>query len=290
MVTRATARRMEEEHRGKIATFEKMIQDLAWQVIAIFEKMIQDLAWQVIRAQERAFRGTMTLLFSKLQVEEAKETSWENLEASKPNREEDLNLTTGGRVMVRGEERLPTTDDRFTLPSPVGFWTKACLRSSTYHRRKHQGSPLEESWVLGASDPQESLRRIKPYGVNVIIMYGMKNYRREYDEYYEGYHHGAILMNLENPSKNLEERLGYNSIKTDPLMSSSVTFDPSCYGFGNLDETSLVELDTAGFAFEFDRNSLQHVCTITSTRGKRHTIESEGQRDDTILLMEFLWH
>ncbi|KAI5652908.1 hypothetical protein M9H77_30095 [Catharanthus roseus] len=30
-VTRAMARRIEEEHRGKIAKFEKMIQDLAWQ-------------------------------------------------------------------------------------------------------------------------------------------------------------------------------------------------------------------------------------------------------------------
>ncbi|KAI5681924.1 hypothetical protein M9H77_03152 [Catharanthus roseus] len=47
-VTKAMARRMEEEHRRKIA---------------IFEKMIQDLAWQVIGAQGGAFRRTKILLF-----------------------------------------------------------------------------------------------------------------------------------------------------------------------------------------------------------------------------------
>ncbi|KAI5672464.1 hypothetical protein M9H77_12828 [Catharanthus roseus] len=57
LVTGAIARGMKEEHRGKIA---------------IFTKMIQDLAWQVIGAQEEGFRGTKTLLFSKLQVEESK--------------------------------------------------------------------------------------------------------------------------------------------------------------------------------------------------------------------------
>ncbi|KAI5650209.1 hypothetical protein M9H77_36214 [Catharanthus roseus] len=63
----------------------------------------------------------------------------------------------------------------------------------------------------------------------------------------------------------------------DPLMSSSVMFDPSSYAFGNLDDTSLVELKIVGFAIRFDMNSLQHVYTITSMRGKRHTMEFEGQ-------------
>ncbi|KAI5648569.1 hypothetical protein M9H77_34574 [Catharanthus roseus] len=36
-VTGVMARRMEEEHQGKIAIFEKMIQDLAWQVIGAQE-------------------------------------------------------------------------------------------------------------------------------------------------------------------------------------------------------------------------------------------------------------
>ncbi|KAI5664552.1 hypothetical protein M9H77_23875 [Catharanthus roseus] len=48
----------------------------------------------------------------------------------------------------------------------------------------------------------------------------------------------------------------------DPLMSSSVIFDPSFYGFGNLDDTSLVELNIVGFALGIDRNFLQHACTI----------------------------
>ncbi|KAI5664512.1 hypothetical protein M9H77_23835 [Catharanthus roseus] len=81
-ITRAMAKRMEEKHRGKIA---------------IFEKMTQDLAWQVTEAQEGAFRGTKTLLLSKLQVEEAKETNLEDLEASKTKNEE-VNSTTSGRV------------------------------------------------------------------------------------------------------------------------------------------------------------------------------------------------
>ncbi|KAI5652524.1 hypothetical protein M9H77_29711 [Catharanthus roseus] len=81
-ILRDTTRIMEEEHQGKIA---------------IFEKMIQHIAWQVIGAQEGAFRGTKTLLFSKLQMEEAKEISWEDLEASKPNGEEDLNITGHGK-------------------------------------------------------------------------------------------------------------------------------------------------------------------------------------------------
>ncbi|KAI5668939.1 hypothetical protein M9H77_18792 [Catharanthus roseus] len=63
----------------------------------------------------------------------------------------------------------------------------------------------------------------------------------------------------------------------DPYMSSSVMFYPSYCGFGNLDETFLVELNFVGFEFGFDRNSLQHVCTITSLRGKRHTTEFKGQ-------------
>ncbi|KAI5667712.1 hypothetical protein M9H77_17565 [Catharanthus roseus] len=57
----------------------------------------------------------------------------------------------------------------------------------------------------------------------------------------------------------------------------SVVLDPSCYGFGNLDDTSLVELNIVGFAFEFDKNTPQHVCTITSIRGRRHTMELRGK-------------
>ncbi|KAI5663965.1 hypothetical protein M9H77_23288 [Catharanthus roseus] len=57
-------------------------------------------------------------------------------------------------------------------------------------------------------------------------------------------------------------------------------FSPSCYGFGNLDDTSLVEPNIAGFEHEFDRNSLQHVRIITLTRGRRHTMEFEDQGEN----------
>ncbi|KAI5682511.1 hypothetical protein M9H77_03739 [Catharanthus roseus] len=66
----------------------------------------------------------------------------------------------------------------------------------------------------------------------------------------------------------------------DPLMSSSVMFEPSCYGLSNLDGTSLVELNMLVFALEFDGNSLQLVCLITSTRRRRHTKEFEGEGED----------
>ncbi|KAI5650113.1 hypothetical protein M9H77_36118 [Catharanthus roseus] len=69
--------------------------------------MIQALAWQIIGAQEGAFRGTKTLLFYRLQVEEANETSLEDLEASHSNGEEDLKPTVHGRVMAREEKRQP---------------------------------------------------------------------------------------------------------------------------------------------------------------------------------------
>ncbi|KAI5654145.1 hypothetical protein M9H77_31332 [Catharanthus roseus] len=50
-VTRAMARRMEEEHRGKITRFKKMIQDLAWQVIGY---------------QEEDFKRSKTMLWSSV--------------------------------------------------------------------------------------------------------------------------------------------------------------------------------------------------------------------------------
>ncbi|KAI5653524.1 hypothetical protein M9H77_30711 [Catharanthus roseus] len=58
-------------------------------------------------------------------------------------------------------------------------------------------------------------------------------------------------------------------------LSISLSLNPSslCYE----DDISLVELNIVGFTLEFDRNSLQHVCTITSMRGRRHTMEFEGE-------------
>ncbi|KAI5667687.1 hypothetical protein M9H77_17540 [Catharanthus roseus] len=155
---------MEEEHRGKVA---------------IFEKIIQDLAWEMIGTQEGSLRGTKTLLFSKLQVEEAREISLEDLEASKP----------------KWRRRLEPYCRRYFL----------CV---------------ENRWGFLLILSQGNLFLLLPSMTNFL----------------------SSLFSLE-----------------DPLMSSSVMFDPSCYGFGNLDDSSLVELNIVGFAFEFDRNSLQHV-------------------------------
>ncbi|KAI5652907.1 hypothetical protein M9H77_30094 [Catharanthus roseus] len=58
-------------------------------------------------------------------------------------------------------------------------------------------------------------------------------------------------------------------------MSSSVVFDPSCYGFGNLYDTSLVELNIIDIAFEFEECS--PTCLHLNIRGRRHTMEFEGQ-------------
>ncbi|KAI5675987.1 hypothetical protein M9H77_06937 [Catharanthus roseus] len=44
---------------------------------------------------------------------------------------------------------------------------------------------------------------------------------------------------------------GNGSYRDEPMVERS-----------NLDDTSLVKLNIVGFTFEFDRNSLQHVCTI----------------------------
>ncbi|KAI5653741.1 hypothetical protein M9H77_30928 [Catharanthus roseus] len=65
-VTRVMARRMEEEHQGKIA---------------IFKEIIQDLGWQVIGVQQQDFRRSKTFLLSSVQAEESKEARLGNLEA-----------------------------------------------------------------------------------------------------------------------------------------------------------------------------------------------------------------
>ncbi|KAI5658097.1 hypothetical protein M9H77_26890 [Catharanthus roseus] len=64
-----------------------------------------------------------------------------------------------------------------------------------------------------------------------------------------------------------------------PLEDPSISqmFDPSCHGFGNLNDTSIVELNIVSFALEFDRDSLQHIYTITSMRERRHTMEFKGE-------------
>ncbi|KAI5677009.1 hypothetical protein M9H77_07959 [Catharanthus roseus] len=84
-VTRTIARRMEQEHQGKIAEFQKMTQDLAWQVIG---------------DQEEYFKRSKTILWSSVQVEESKEANLGRLKASKTKGEPFLHPTVTGRLRV----------------------------------------------------------------------------------------------------------------------------------------------------------------------------------------------
>ncbi|KAI5664570.1 hypothetical protein M9H77_23893 [Catharanthus roseus] len=67
-ITRAMARRMEEEQGGKIARFKKMNQDLAGQMIG---------------DQEEDFNRSKTVLWSSVQLGESKKANLGSLEASK---------------------------------------------------------------------------------------------------------------------------------------------------------------------------------------------------------------
>ncbi|KAI5682117.1 hypothetical protein M9H77_03345 [Catharanthus roseus] len=82
----------------------------------LFIRGKNDLAWQVIGAQEGEFRGTKALLFSRMQVEDAKGASSEGFRASTLNEVKDT----------------PIADSKSSLPSPAGFcsWRK----SLTYRR------------------------------------------------------------------------------------------------------------------------------------------------------------
>ncbi|KAI5653026.1 hypothetical protein M9H77_30213 [Catharanthus roseus] len=67
-------------------------------------------------------------------------------------------------------------------------------------------------------------------------------------------------------------------------LSISLYFNPSslCYEVSLEELKSLLDSCTFqynidGFTLEIVRNSLEHVCTITSTRGRRHSMEFEGQ-------------
>ncbi|KAI5673463.1 hypothetical protein M9H77_13827 [Catharanthus roseus] len=87
--------------------------------------------------------------------------------------------------------------------------------------------------------------------------------------------------------RGMEKELGH--ILEDLSISLSLNPSSLCYEVSLEELKSLlesytfqmitfpVELNIVGFVLEFDGNSLQHVCTITSTRGRRYTMEFEGQ-------------
>ncbi|KAI5653609.1 hypothetical protein M9H77_30796 [Catharanthus roseus] len=152
------ARRREEEHREKIS---------------IFEKMTQDLAWQVKGAQGGAFRGIKTFLFSKLQWEEAKEASSEGFDASMPKEVKHMPTTDSRSTLPlpvgfcpEGSFR-PTANDRSTLPSPIGpslELENSSFRASVlvlFHKQAFK-VPSRRELIMGAFDPQGRLRRSIP--------------------------------------------------------------------------------------------------------------------------------
>ncbi|KAI5667863.1 hypothetical protein M9H77_17716 [Catharanthus roseus] len=65
----------------------------------------------------------------------------------------------------------------------------------------------------------------------------------------------------------------------DPLMSSRVIFDPSCYGFGNLDDTSFVELNIVALCLdlmEFSPTYLHH--NINARKEAHHGVRRPRQK------------
>ncbi|KAI5653610.1 hypothetical protein M9H77_30797 [Catharanthus roseus] len=70
-------------------------------------------------------------------------------------------------------------------------------RREEEHREKEAKEASSERFE--ALTPKEVKDTPNADGVNVIIMYGMKNYRREYDEqYHEDYNHGAHTLKVYN--------------------------------------------------------------------------------------------
>ncbi|KAI5669020.1 hypothetical protein M9H77_18873 [Catharanthus roseus] len=93
-IMRAKAKRMEEEYKGEVA---------------LFEKMLQDLAWHVLEEQREDFGGSKSFLFSRVQMEETKKESLEGLEASKPKGEPFLDPTASSRFYPTIAGRLRVT-------------------------------------------------------------------------------------------------------------------------------------------------------------------------------------
>ncbi|KAI5676614.1 hypothetical protein M9H77_07564 [Catharanthus roseus] len=116
-------------------------------------------------------------------------------------------------------------------------------------------------------------------------MYEMMNYQRDYDEYHEGYDHGAHThegYNFGAYGRNDDNgrwryRRSMNAFHGNGSYGDEPVVERRWY--------SLVELNIVGFALEFDRNSLQHVFTIISMRGRRHTMEFEGEGKNSWVLV-----
>ncbi|KAI5676021.1 hypothetical protein M9H77_06971 [Catharanthus roseus] len=89
-------------------TFSPLSEQIEFLSIKHVLSLFKDFAWHVLEEQRKVLRGAKTLLLSKVQVEQTKETSLEDFEATNSKEEEDLTPTTCYKV-------YPTVHGRFQL-------------------------------------------------------------------------------------------------------------------------------------------------------------------------------
>ncbi|KAI5668987.1 hypothetical protein M9H77_18840 [Catharanthus roseus] len=119
---------------------------------------------------------------------------------------------------------------RLDLSSPVGLCPRSAKWTTpTINSRSSVPLTKFQEFLL---NPNPTF----PKGVNPLVsVVRDQNYQREYVKYYEGSNHGAYTH--ERYDFGAYGRNDYN----DPLMSSGVLVDPSCYGSGAFNDASLVE-------------------------------------------------
>lgn len=99
-ITRMKAKRIEEESKGEVTLFGRMLQDLAWHVL---EEQLEDS------------RGSKTFLLLRAQIEESKERDWKDWKLKKKKKTNkrgvfwSLPATVGSTV---GGRFHPTVADR----------------------------------------------------------------------------------------------------------------------------------------------------------------------------------
>ncbi|KAI5653369.1 hypothetical protein M9H77_30556 [Catharanthus roseus] len=182
------ARRIEKEHRGKIARFKKII---------------QNLDWQVRRDQEETLK---------------------------------VNLGSLGASKIKRMIFLDPNDDRVEDRRSMEKELCPILEDLSINLS------LNPSFLCYEVSLEELKSLLDSYNLQISLIGDMCIIAFEGNLFLLG----PSTINYISSHFSLE----------DPLMSGSAIFDPSCYGFGNLNDTSLVELNIAGFALEFDRNSL----------------------------------
>ncbi|KAI5672122.1 hypothetical protein M9H77_12486 [Catharanthus roseus] len=136
------------------------------------------------------------------------------------------------------------------------------------------GTYLEKRYFIEFNSISCAIPRVDDYDFNITncvsCVLGVQDRRSMEKELSTILEDLLISLSL-NPSSLCYE------VSLEELNSSldSYTFQVSL-----IDDTSLVELNIVNFALEFNMNPPQHVCTITSTRGRRYTMEFKGQGEN----------